>query len=324
MADKKVSLDSLRRSLPQKIDVFICSASFEERSLVIPQRLAPTGSAHNLVCIDKSVCGPIVYEKAQLLATQLASDSKVVPLKIHDPLATADSLQHTIYAIPHELETTYVVDITTFTHETLLILLRILQRRATESQRIIAVYSAASAYSIGESGEKKWLTRGVREIRSVLGYAGLPNPVEKLHLIVLAGLETERAETLIEACEPNTLSLGYGAPLRSLNEAEHPTYKSFFDRLANRYKDVLRFDFSCDDHLATKRSIQEQIAKVPDSNILIAPLNTKISTVGAALAAFHDDSIQLCYAAVERYNLDSYSVPGDDCYVFDIDLKPSR
>jgi hypothetical protein len=47
-------------------------------------------------------------------------------------------------------------------------------------------------------------------------------------------------------------------------------------------------------------------------------MNTKISTVGCALAAWEDRAIQLCYAQATRYNYAHYSTPGDTCYVFDL------
>ena len=61
-------------------------------------------------------------------------------------------------------------------------------------------------------------------------------------------------------------------------------------------------------------------AAVSGHNALIAPMNTKISTVGAALLAMEDDTIQLCYATAHQYNEKGYSTPGQECYYFNVVL----
>ena len=39
-------------------------------------------------------------------------------------------------------------------------------------------------------------------------------------------------------------------------------------------------------------------------------MNTKISTLGAAMVALEDESIQVCYAQADVYNANNYSTPG--------------
>jgi hypothetical protein len=46
-------------------------------------------------------------------------------------------------------------------------------------------------------------------------------------------------------------------------------------------------------------------------------MNTKISTIGSALAALEEEAIQLCYAQPLQYNYKSYSTPGNTCYLLD-------
>jgi hypothetical protein len=77
------------------------------------------------------------------------------------------------------------------------------------------------------------------------------------------------------------------------------------------------------DPIITKHSVEERIAASSAYNVIVAPLNTKVSTVGVALAAFDNDRIQLCYAPVEQYNRDSYSRPSELCFVFEIPLMAS-
>ena len=215
---------------------------------------------------------------------------------------------------------THVVDITTFTHEALLIFLRLLQNQVNAaSTRLIAVYNLATEYSTGSLVHEKWLTKGVKEVRSVLGYPGIIVPTRKVHLIVLSGLETERAAKLIEMCEPTLLAVGWGEPYASLRDHSLETFKTFHRHLVDKYKGVSQFKFSCLDPIITKQAIKELVAESPEYNVIIAPMNTKVSTVGVALA-FENERIQLCYAAVEQYNRDSYSKPSDACFMFEIPL----
>ena len=57
---------------------------------------------------------------------------------------------------------------------------------------------------------EKWLSKGVKEIRSVLGFPGEILPSRKNHLIVLTGYEYERAKTIIDILQPYSLALGFG------------------------------------------------------------------------------------------------------------------
>ena len=50
-------------------------------------------------------------------------------------------------------------------------------------------------------------------------------------------------------------------------------------------------------------------------NTVIAPLNTKISTIGADLAALENENIQLAYAKPNIYNVDGYSIPNEFIYL---------
>ncbi|MDP2644327.1 MAG: hypothetical protein Q8P24_05265, partial [Desulfobacterales bacterium] len=43
-------------------------------------------------------------------------------------------------------------------------------------------------------------------------------------------------------------------------------------------------------------------------DVTVAPMNTKLSTVGAALASFENSEIQVCYAQADYYNYHGYSL----------------
>lgn len=91
----------------------------------------------------------------------------------------------------------------------------------------------------------------------------------------------------------------------------------------DKYRDVQTFTFSCADPSETQRATEEEIAKFPICNIILAPLNTKISTTGVAMAAMINSAIQLCYASVTTYNERAYSSPSEDFCVFKLVLIKS-
>jgi hypothetical protein len=320
MAFRKIPLDSLANLLPERIHVFICSASFERRSTVIAEKLNHNLVDHAIVCANQVAYTSLIEERAKELCGMFGSRSSRVQISLEDPLIIADQIQRKIRELPEYPSTTYAIDITCFTHEALLIVLRILHARVKPSDRIICLYNGATDYSLGLSPREKWLTKGVGEIRSVLGYPGQIVPTQKIHLIVLVGFETERAERIIAAYEPSELTLGYGSPLESISLPLHDLNKNFHKKLSDKYKRVSHFMFSCEDAVAAKESLEKQVGALPDFNVFVAPMNTNISTVGVALAAFENPAIQVCYATAEQYNFEAYSEPSSECYLFEVPL----
>lgn len=318
MSSQKIALSSIQQALPSSTDVFICSASFEERSKVIPLQLSTEPIEHALICYNKVGYTDLIERTARELKSRFGDRSRLVELSVDNPLIIADHLQRSIPDIADRASATYVVDITSFTHEALLILLKVLQTRVKSSDRVIGLYNSASQYSVDANNGDMWLTKGVTEIRSVLGYPGQIMPTQKLHLIVLVGFETERAERVIEAYEPTKLSLGYGSPVDSISQPLHEINRKFHKKLCDKYKSVFEFTTSLIDPIEAKKTIEKQAALLPGFNVFVAPMNTKISTVGVALAAFENEALQICYASAEQYNFLAYSKPSSDCYFFEI------
>jgi hypothetical protein len=317
----KISLISLPEHLPDQIDVFICSSSFETRSTVIPSHLKRETIGRSIIFCNEVTFTSLIHETASKLLTMFGERGRVVHVAMDNPLTVADRLQAELQHLPARPNNIFVVDITSFTHEALLIVLRVLREHLRPSDKLICLYNGAMDYSIGLPPEQKWLTKGVGEIRSVLGYPGRIIPTQKIHLIVLVGFETERAERIIAAYEPSELSLGYGSPIESISLPLHELNKRFHKRLSDRYKKVAHFLFSCEDAVAAKASVQHCVESRSGFNTFIAPMNTKISTVGVALAALENPAIQLCYATAEQYNFEAYSTPSDQCYLFEVSLS---
>lgn len=169
-----------------------------------------------------------------------------------------------------------------------------------------------------------WLSRGVVEIRSIIGFSGFILPSKKMHLIVFAGFEVDRIKHIIDACEPHKISIGVGGRDQSVSEAlsvlNHENVKELYSDLILSNVEVDFFNFSCFDPLEMVTQLERVYQKVDtlNYNIVMAPLNTKLSTIGVGLFALQHENIQICYAEAEEYNYNSYSDATDEIFIFNL------
>lgn len=318
---QKINLSDIKKNLRESYDLFICSSSFEGRCLSIANNIE-TAKVHRALILTNNDLHEYVGANTDNLARQFGEKGEVVEVSTIDPLLTADNLSQSLFkAIKDGFAGSIFLDVTAFTHESLLILLRLLYLRCPTAT-ITAVYANASEYSLGDDVKHKWLSRGIGEVRSVLGFPGNLVPSRKTHLILIVGYEHERAAGIIETIEPNSIALGYGRSGSATTEKDKDAnehYMHLVEQMATSYSDVNCFEIKCDDPYGTRNEIQAQISKAKDMNILIAPMNNKLSTIGAAWAALKNEDIQLCYAKALRYNYSNYSSPGSQCYIFDFE-----
>lgn len=323
MALEKIKLSDLRQTLKEPVDLFICSSSFEERCLSIAKNIE-IGKINRALILANHKLLEHVGKHKEYLEQLFVNKGTAIDISIEDPLFTADNLDKSIQKFIGQVQVNSIlIDITTFTHECLLILLRILGIRCSNA-KITCVYANALEYSVGEEVKHKWLSKGIGEVRSVLGFPGNTVPSRKTHLILIVGYEYERAASLIEIIEPNSIALGYGRSASATTEKDKEANEHYIllvEQIASSYADIMRFEIPCNDPYKTRDELQAQIANVKDMNILIAPMNNKLSTIGAALAAFNNKDVQICYAQAVSYNYSNYSVPGSECYVFNLDLE---
>ena len=217
-----------------------------------------------------------------------------------------------------------LIDITAFTHEILLILFRVCNVEFNESSVVDFLYAPASEYSIGDEPGDKWLSKGISEVRSVMGYPGGFAPSRGTHLIVLAGIEDYRALSLIQELEPSLVSIGYGDRSEVGTGPHQVTNETKVRRISSLVGSVEYFVFSCYDALRAEQTIREVVRRHREYNTIVAPMNTKVSTLGAGRVALRDESIQLCYAQADIYNYRHYSSPGDGYYHYRFNDYPSK
>lgn len=303
------------------IDVFNCSASFETRCRSITESLGDIPIDRSIVAYNKDLL-PVVKENLKYLSGQLGA--KVgqdhhfeLPLDSNQPILTADNIANNVGNAIENRAQRFVIDTTTFTRESLLILVRFLKARLNSSVSVDFLYARAKEYSVGDDDDHKWLSKGIRDVRSVLGYPGDLLPSRRNHLIVLVGFEDVRALSLIRECEPARISLGIvdgmevgTGPHQKTNEQRVARLKSFVGDSATD------FGFKGYDVDATLEILRQEVNNNRGFNTIIAPMNTKISTLAAAALAFENETIQICYVQPNYYNYSKYSVADSDFYFF--------
>ena len=311
-----ISLKLLAISLSREYDVFIASASYEERSLSI------INSINDKIHIKHKLISISTPHRDLMVSNIIEFESKgflIIEVDHSNQIKTITNIVAKINEVLEENKnSTFLVDITTFNRLTLLILLRILRNSLTKDNLVTFLYTPAKEYSIGLPYEEKWLTRGTLEVNSVFGYSGVIRPSRPYHLVILMGYEVERAISLINAYEPSKISVGYGRKESSISQDHHELNKKKFNELLDEFPNAESFEFSCVDVIECKNDILNQISKHTGYNIVISPLNNKISTLACGLAAFYNEEIQVAVAIPALYNHENYSTPGDCCHIIAI------
>jgi hypothetical protein len=320
MNSRRIRLNQLGDSVGQGVDLFITSASFESRCRSVADSLAVLQIGRVIVAENEHKAR-YISDHGDHLRARFGAATVPVALDPADPVATADALWTGLKSALPGHPANVLVDITTFTHESLLILTKLLVLQRAMIRSLTFLYASAAEYSFGSDDDQKWLSRGVSEVRSVLGFAGEMLPSRRQHLIILVGFEHERAAELIKTYEPSVISLGHGRAGTATSD-KHEAANRHFHRLveatAATYGEVRTFDFACNNPVDAQHSIEKQVRSVRGLNAVVAPMNTKLSTLGAVLAAQSDATMQVCYARATQYNYKSYSLPGDDCYVVEL------
>lgn len=315
----KIKLEHIVDNIKEQIDVFICSASFEDRCFSIPNEAAklsiPTNVIFNVADLDDAI-----YKNAAKLVSILGENSQRYELSIDNPALSLYTMHLALNKVlSKDKSLCFLLDTTTFTHEGLLMLVKLLQLRLKDNDKLLLCYNGAKDYSYKETNpEEKWLSKGINKIRSILGYPGLLDPSKKNHLIILFGFESERTSRLIDIFEYDLVSLAFGSKAASITETHQQLNATRHEELLNLYPTANKFEISLVDAKDTKAQILAYVKNYSEYNTVIAPMNNKISSIGAGLAAMQNPEIQLCYVTANQYNLESYSQPSDNCYLFEV------
>jgi len=297
-----------RNKLPTE---FTCSAiaflgrsSFEERCFSAYDALTEC----NFVSKRFLVSSEEANEAKELRKKYGIASDKTRIVDTNDPLQTQRTIANEVSALRVlKGEYSIVLDITSFRREELLLLVGSLSKVGRDQlKKTHFVYSKASA--MGD-----WLSNNVREVRSVVGFPGEVSNAKKTHLMLLVGIEHHRALAIIQAYEPYSISLGMVPKDKSVNEEIYERNRQLTDWLIRHFDQVRRvFDFPATDPSELKKILEMLTSELNEFNVVIAPLNSKLSTLAVGAFAIEHPQIQLCYAEVDVYNAGDYSQPSED------------
>ena len=305
-------------------DLFLVCASYEPRSVAVAESLGNEyRSRRGLIYVNKEFLEEPAGESTKSNLDHLEKilkqhcdavdvvrgswlNAKEQLLSLRNALVSKDSQE-----VP---EATITLDTTTFNRESLITAAALLRTHFPKSKiRVVCV----SPKDYGE-----WLSRGFRGIRNVMGFAGILQSSLSTVLVVLSGFEPGRTLKIIEEHEPTKVLLGTGDP---------PTAQRFLERNISEQKlilarqDVEMFTFpansvkDCHEHL--RSLLQPYLAQY---NVILAPMSTKLSTLGAFLVAERHPEIQITYCIPGEYNIEDYSAGADKVFVEEIPHDDSK
>ena len=314
MAFNKLKLGNFTDELDMAQSMLICRASFETRSTQISNAFSGSGPKAKLVFYSRNES-----KSARMHRDEMTNDNALmISLPTRDPLATDAKMKNAIsdllngYTDEHLL-----VDITCFRREELLILIRILHLcKDIKPEKIQFAYIAAE-------GMGSWLSKNPRSTRSVVGFPGDMDPLRPTHLIILLGFEDHRVKEIINSYEPKNISLGISTSVGAVSDYLHERNLKTRDHLMTHFGNITRkFDFSATDPSNVMKVLGEIVELRSDHNSIIAPLHTKLSTLGAGMFALRFPKVQVCYTEVEEYNTKDFSEKSDNVFLGNlVDLK---
>lgn len=315
---KKIKIHKLNSNLEEKYDMLICSASFESRTISIPSKLKRK-KFRSVIIVENCMGSNLIKENSQKISELFGNKAIQLKVDYSNSLSVADEITKAINSSPNK-KLDIIVDITTFTHEILLICLKVLLLN-NRVQTITCLYVNASEYCPGVELKNKWLSQGCENIHSVLGYPGMLFPSQKNHLVVIVGYEYNRAFELISVLEPNSITLVYGEVNEAITDKDreaNSVFKQLIEQMAFEFTNIESLNLPCNDPEKISKGLQELYAQHENDNIIVVPMNNKMSTVGVALSVKNNERVQICYAPAVMYNELNYSSPGSDCYIFKI------
>ena len=291
--------------------LFVACASYEDRSLATIQNLSDDYRvAHATVFLSKE------YEKKGKTPEHFKLIKERIQAACNDePNVIRFGIAHTIQSM-FEFQClcqrwessaqiqSITVDVSTFPREEMLLLLRVVDNLPNHPA-IRLFYAEPQKY--GTEEKEGWLTRGVKSVHSVPGLGGIQEPGKRKLLVIFLGHESERAaitwkrhqpsETIVIVPDPS-----YRSDLNGITEATHQLSFIRFWNASQSCRVPAR------GIMETEQAVLDIWKKYHDSYYLVvAPLGTKLQTLGIYRAARIKPDIQITYAAPVIYNFESYS-----------------
>ena len=311
----KVNIKDINTTI-NAYDVFICSTSFEDRCLSITSHLNSDQFNKIIVCHFKDNF-PEANANLHKLQDILGDKCSVLYLEKDSPLSNYDIIYDELASTHFE---SALLDISTFTREMFLIIIKLFEQGNFKTKSLTLTYNPSDKYSSFPKDEVSnlWLSKGVKEIRTVLGYSGDLSPIKDNLLIVLVGFEADRSQVIIDSFEAEKLYLGRAPEGESTNENLAQINDINFKMLLRNNPHASSFEFSCKNIDISIQAICNIVRENKDDyNIIISPMCNKLSTLATVAVSHKYPEVQICYASTNLYNTVAYSTPSDYIYIIE-------
>jgi hypothetical protein len=305
----EITSAALSEQLKGSIALVSC-LSFEERSLSVVKAAMSAGLRRWLVIVNEDIETDItsIRDEAEAIAAKAGLEIEYMWASKKNPLLLVDALINlSEKALPNE-QYYWIADITTMTHEMLLILVAAVDEGVTPWKNLQLVYNVAGAYSGDDTPNEKWISRGIHEVRSVIGYPGAWSPGEQTVLVALPGFDSDRMRQMVEEIEPDQLIVGIACPVGERHAWSEDKNRGIAEQLLETRKGAT-FDYPALDPLGAIDAVLNALQDAT-GNVLLAPLNSKISTAALGVLVRRKPEWQICYAPAFIYNL-KYATPSD-------------
>ena len=157
MAVLRCEKRKINEELPLRYS-FICFSSFEKRCLTIPFALKKECVNHVYVLRNMEKIAINKNEENMKQIESHFSNVEVVPVDIQKSISIVNAMAKMIYELIQREEKVLIIDISTFTHEALLILIRLIYDNRNSFEYLKCLYNGASSYSYGDRFERMWLS----------------------------------------------------------------------------------------------------------------------------------------------------------------------
>lgn len=230
------------------------------------------------------------------------------------PLGRPIELWRTLLPISQEIVSIHnaAIDITTMPREVLCMLYRQLDALSAPGFSCIFYYVPAASYGNNADSDRIWLSSGVVAVRAVVGFSGVFVPGPR-HLIIMNGFEVARAAAIIESIEPSGVTIVRTSQSGSISPEFYQVHEYIKRELRHYVKDlpdeIEIYPNSMKDTLVSLRRHIDFLSHKGVSNVCIAPLNTKLTSLAAAELCVERPNVQLLYAQPGTYNTEAYSEP---------------
>ncbi|WP_414828948.1 hypothetical protein [Alteromonas sp. H39] len=308
MLQKIVNRGQLATKISAEKSILISSTSFEKRwKSVLEDIGVDNWKRVVLFTNEKNNDGEVLFPNK--------SNFIIASCKYTDPIDVLFTCNEKLVPVLTDLtglNCKIVFDISTFTREMLLIILKVLDYHNF-------LKHSTFIYTPSKSMSENWLSKGVLNTRSVLGYAGDFDLNSETHLILLSGFEVERSIEAIEEYEPTFLTVLSGDSNSSYSEAYYARSKELVENLKTLYgSNFYSEEIDITDLAKLKTYILELLRseKFQNQNVVIIPLSNKISTLALGLAMLEVTHAQVVYPQPAEYNEKDYSEAAEEYFLF--------